>query len=162
MISGELCQAIPQLGRFPHTSIFLAFEEAMCCHNLASAFRLNPSQSRAVIVGLLSLEETLTNDSFQLARGKMPDFSALALPLMWSQQGWGWSNFSLWKRFIQRSFPCFCTRVRPQPWINTTYFSNYPEAAKEFLHFIDRRQRDSNLSSFVHTGLGVEIKHKCS
>lgn len=81
MFSGELCQAIPQLGRFPHTSIFLAFEEAMGCHNLASAFRLNLSQSRAVIVGLLSLEETLTNDSFQLARGKMPDFSALALPL---------------------------------------------------------------------------------
>lgn len=35
----------------------------MLSPNLASAFRLNPSQSRAVIVGLLRLEEMLTNNS---------------------------------------------------------------------------------------------------
>lgn len=49
---------------------------------LGQCFQAEPEpESRAVIVWLLSLEETLTNDSFQLARGKMPDFSALVLPL---------------------------------------------------------------------------------
>jgi len=101
-------------------SILLASGDVTCCRNLDSAFGLNPSQPRAVIAGLLSLKETLTNNTIShllkvkcptsppwlcnISRTSSAEDEAVSLPIM-----------TLHPKALPLLLGRPCIRVRPEP-----------------------------------------------
>lgn len=139
----------------------------MHCHSLASAFMLNRRQHRTVIVRLLSLEETLTNNTIS---NVLQVQGLTYLPWLCHLSRTSRAQDEATYLFIKTDHPKVlplllekppCIGVRPELWRTTRHFGNYPEAVKQFLHFTDRKQSGNNLSSSLHIVLEVEPKPKC-